>query len=199
MKVKLITAVAMLWTSTIAAADKALVSSDPALVTKVIKKLTPSVKESNASVIAKLIHEYAVKHQVDWRPIVAIFKQESNFDLEAVNYVSRDFGIGQLNYKTILNRKVSLARLLTEYPYAIEETFLIIAELCMTYDRIDRKAGRYCYTRYHSFVPSIRDKYREALKKHLSKIEEVLDAEKKESSQRDKGAAGSVRAPKRGR
>jgi hypothetical protein len=116
-----------------------------------------------------LIAANSVKYGIDWKIPVAIFKQESNFNYKAVNFKSRDFGLGQINAINIEYYKIDLGKLLTEKDYAVEETIKLLAFLCNN----GRDKG--CYTKYHSYTPSQRKKYKNTLKKHFLAIEEVIN------------------------
>jgi hypothetical protein len=154
-------------------------SASAGVITNSIKELTPSIEAEEARKLAVVIESAANKHSVDWRVLVAILKQESNFNLEAVNYETRDYGIGQINYRNIKRLEISLAKLLTDLEYAVETTAKFIAENCNKYGKLDYSTGRKCYTRYHSFTPSQRDKYALLLKGHLNVIEKVVQNERR--------------------
>jgi len=140
-----------------------------------IRALNPSLPQPEITSYSGIINEYSQEYGVEWEIAVAIFKQESNFDLKAVNYLSRDFGIGQMHYKTIQARKLDLGLLLTDDNYAIGETFKLLSELKAKYDKIDKRKGRKWYTRYHSFTHSYRGEYAERLEKHLKVIKRLFD------------------------
>jgi len=186
MKVKILTAIGVFLTITLIPKN----SLADEKIANVIKKLTPSISDDMATTIANNIQDMSTKYSIDWKIFVAIFKQESNFNIRAINYKSRDFGLGQLHYTTIESRNVELGRLLTDSAYAIEETAKILAQLRQTYDKIDKKQGRTWYTRYHSFIPSHREKYNVLLAKHISVIEGVLNERQQRNKYQGTGTAG---------
>jgi hypothetical protein len=155
--------------------------ADPTSIFKSIKRLTPSLADETATEYSQTIADLSVKYNVEWKIAVVIFKQESNFDVKAVNYESRDFGIGQMNYRTILDRKIDLGLLLTDSDYAMEETFRLLSEIKTKYGKLDKKRGRQWFTRYHSYVTSNREEYEETLTKHLKKVNEVIRNERKQT------------------
>jgi hypothetical protein len=156
-----------------------------------IKVLTPSVPDVTAYAYASIIDRYSKEYSIDWKVGLVIFKQESNFNLGAVNYKSFDFGIGQMHHRTIQNRKIDLGQLLTNADYAIGETFKLLAELRDKYDKIDKVKKRKWYTRYHSYTPSNRDNYRVLLDNHLAKIEGLFNEREERGS---KAGSGSKKA-----
>lgn len=144
-----------------------------------IKRLNPSLDHNLASTYAESIRRYSVEYGVEWQVAVVIFKQESNFDYKAVNWKTRDFGLGQLHYKTIEANQVDLGQLLSDPDYAVGQTFKILGELKRKYGKIDHRNGRRWYTRYHSFTPSHRTKYRELLAKHMQTVEDLSYARRR--------------------
>jgi hypothetical protein len=144
-------------------------------IQKAILLLTPSLKADYVARLAIAVEKASNAYHVEWWVIVAILKQESNFDYQAVNWSSRDFGISQFNYKTIEYLKLDLGRLLTDKQYAIYHTARYLADLKKKYAKIDNKNGRVWYTRYHSFTPSFRTIYREKLYEHLKVIQRLSD------------------------
>lgn len=148
-------------------------------VCRAITTLTPGVSRDTAQAYTSSIVKYSKQYKVDWRVSVAIFKQESNFDHRVVNWKSHDYGIGQMNAKTIQSRDIDLGQLLTDHDYAIEQTFRMLKELQDKYGKIDSRKDLRWFTRYHSFTPSIRAIYRKLLDKHLASIEALERVEKR--------------------
>lgn len=145
----------------------------------VMTTLTPSLSKQDADMYSRSIVKYSKQYGVDWRVSVAIFKQESNFNHKSINWKSHDYGIGQMNAKTIQNRDIDLGALMTDHDYAIEQTFQMLKELQDKYGKIDSKNDLRWFTRYHSFTPSIRKNYRKLLDKHLTAIEAIQSVEKR--------------------
>lgn len=148
-------------------------------VCKVMTSLTPSISRSQARAYSRSIVKYSKQYGVDWRVSIAIFKQESNFNHKSINWKSHDYGIGQMNYKTIQARNIELGMLLSDHDYAIEQTFQMLKELQDKYGKIDSKGDLRWFTRYHSFTPSVRKVYRKYLDKHLTAIEVIERVEKR--------------------
>lgn len=111
-------------------------------------------------------------YKLDWRLVAAILYQESGLNHRAISWKSRDYGIGQLHYKTIINRNVDLGKLLTDSAYAIDETCKLLKSLKdkYNYDNVD---WRIWYTRYHSYTPKYRMQYYKLIQKHINRLKNV--------------------------
>lgn len=144
-----------------------------------MQRVSPDLADQVAIPLARAIHSNSKKYKISAKVAVAIFKQESNFKLDAVNYVSKDFGLGQINYRSILERKINLGKLLTNQEYAVEQTFAILADLKSRYAKIDYKNGRKWWTRYHSRTPALGQAYNTRIEQHLSCMEKAQDERKK--------------------
>lgn len=152
------------------------------MVCVAVRGLNPDLDQGTVDRYVRSIKDHSKRYEVDWKIAVAIFKQESNFNVKAVNWKTRDFGIGQLHYKTIENMQVDLGQLLSDHDYAIEQTFKILRELRVKYDKIDNRNGQRWYTRYHSFNTTHRNDYKLALGKHLKNIEDLSNGSRRRTS-----------------
>jgi len=132
-----------------------------------IKKLSPDINDKQAKKYATIIEKYSKEYQVDWHIVLAIFRQESNFQLDAVNYASGDYGIGQIHHTNIKAKKLSLVKLLTDPEYAINQTFVMLSELKKSYEKKEKNTW---FTRYHSFKAENRKEYHGILKKWLKEM-----------------------------
>lgn len=133
-----------------------------------------NLKHHNASSydstdLAEPLYASSLKYGMDWRIVLAIFDHESRLKFEAVNWKSRDFGIGQVNYRTILRRKIDLGRLLTDREYAVEASVAILSELKDKYAKIEKK---HWWSRYHSPTPRYRKEYYDVVKESIGYIRE---------------------------
>lgn len=144
--------------------------ADAATISKVIASFNPHLNRKTVDNYGKIIHSYSVKYDIDWKIVCAIFRQESNFDIVAVNYETRDFGIGQMNYANIKATKMNIGKLLTDADYAIHQTFLMLKDL-KKHKAKDLKKNQNWYTRYHTARPSLRAKYQSILNKWFKQID----------------------------
>lgn len=165
---RLITALVAAWT--LSSCSSAGAGDD---IAGAIKTLTPSLSAERVGEYSRLIRAASLRYDIEWPVLVVILKQESNFDPKAVNFLTRDFGMGQVHYKTLQDRKIDLGSLLTDTEYAINETAKILYDLKLKYSESDKKRGRKWYTRYNSYTPEKRDAYRAKLDKHLKAINKV--------------------------
>ena len=167
-------------------------------IANVIKGLSPHLEDKKASEYAIIIEKYSkgvvigqdkkgndIVVKVDWKVVVAICKQESDFVHGEITEDFRDFGICQLNWRTIKHRKVDLGLLLTDVDYAFHETFVLLGELKYKYNTNSR--GHYqWFTRYHSYTMKTRRKYwygrkrsgHDGLRYKFRMIERLLRGEK---------------------
>lgn len=159
-------------------------------IKQAILKLTPSLDQAYAEKLAYYVENASKQHGVEWWVIIAIVKQESNFNYKAVNWESHDYGISQFNHKTIRHLKLDLGRLLTDKRYAIEETARYLSDLKQKYAMIDARNGRVWYTRFHSFTPSLRTVYKEKLHTHLKVIKRLPDVRRKHTALASRAGEG---------
>lgn len=127
-------------------------------IARVIMDLSPHVGEKNAVDYAIIIDKYSTEYDLNWKIVVAILKQESDFVHGEIDERYRDFGIGQINWQNVKAMEIDLGLLLTDVDYALRQTFMILANLKKKYDT--GSTGYWAwYTRYHSFTPKMRRKY----------------------------------------
>lgn len=127
-------------------------------IASVIMHISPHVKEENAARYAILIDKYSKEYGVDWKIIVAIIRQESNFVHGEIDDSYRDFGISQFNWRTIKNKQLDLGLLLTDEEYAIKETVKHLAFLKKKYYTGSKGYWVY-YTRWNSYNTKVRKRY----------------------------------------
>lgn len=87
--------------------------------------------------------------------------QESSYRVSVVGE-TRDYGIGQINIRTIRSFKMSTDRLLSDVEYAIESSFKVMAD----FKRIYKKEPEY-WTRYNSSDPEKREQYKLLVSRYL--------------------------------
>lgn len=74
-------------------------------------------------------------HRLDPVIFAAILAQESGFRTDAVNSVSQDYGIGQINVRNIKSLKLDQSRLLKDRQYALNESGKLLARIRKTYGK----------------------------------------------------------------
>lgn len=154
-------------------------------IESVIKHLSPHLTQNEASKYAIIIKKYSEKYDIDWVIPVAIFKQESDFVLNTVNYKTNDIGMGQLNwYWHVKKKRLDLKKLLTDADYAIHETYKILYSLKRRYNT-GSTGWRRWFTRYHSFRPSDRKRYHDReLARWFVKMERYINGKKENDEQK---------------
>jgi len=156
-------------------------SKMPSPTLKTITKLSTLIKatydEAYLSQLSKLIDQYSAKYKVDPILVVAIFAQESRFDLHAQNcqnglsraghpaYVCTDFGISQISYSNIKKRKLSVKKLTTDLEYSIENGIKILAET----KQYQKKEPNTYWTRYNTSNKYYRKLYQQLVCRYYVK------------------------------
>ena len=146
------------------ASGKSLVKYEVILLD--ILSLNKYLSRDTACIIAEHILNYSEYYEINPKIAIVIFKIESNFDINAVNYKSRDFGLGQINAKNMKHYRFNLGLQMTSYKYAINSTFIILADL----KKRHRKKDKEWWLRYHSNTRE----YRKIYKKRFDKAMEII-------------------------
>lgn len=123
---------------------KQILTNNPSLTRAYIMKLT------------YIISKVADKYDLEPSLIAAILAQESMYKLNAVNPLSHDYSIAQINYNTIKLYKLDKKRLLKDLEYAVESCSIILRGISDKYAYKEK----YWWTRYHSKTPSRRLLYK---------------------------------------
>ena len=101
---------------------------------------------------------------------------ESTFKTGSTSH-TRDYGLGQINYKTAKHFGIDTKRLLTDYEYAIEQTIRILSKLKGQFDS-PHTNWRAWYTRYHSYTPEFRKVYSNRLDLKFAAIKRITNEQK---------------------
>ena len=154
-------------------------------ISPIIQSLNPHISEKDADKYGKLIEDYSVRYGIDWKIIVAIIYQESNFKLDAANCSNsgcQDFGMVQINFRNIKRLKLNMGKLLTDPEYNIFAMSEMLIDLKKRFSKKDKR----WFARYHSSTPSFKSIYYRMLKKHFKDIERILDEQKKDNNRRQR-------------
>src|SRR6267154_4581559 len=95
-------------------------------VYKQIRRIKPDIEPRLALEVTEAVYKACGTFKVNPRLLVAILMQESKFDPKAVNKVTHDYGLAQINIKTAKSYKFDLKRLKTEPKYSIFAAGLIL-------------------------------------------------------------------------
>lgn len=126
-----------------------------------IKKINPEITDKQVKQINLSINKYAKVFSIDKELILAIIKAESTFYPKAISRTN-DYGLMQMNIKTIRYLKFDVERIKSDIDYSILCGTFYLALLRRRYPK-----DKYWWARYHSSTPIHKDKYIEKIQKIL--------------------------------
>lgn len=106
--------------------------------------INPRMKQAKKAELAHYITEACRDYSIPCDVFTAILAQESMFNIKAVNKASNDYGIGQINIKTIKAYKFDLKLLRTDLRYSIRAS----AKVLSWFKRYKTKEARW-FCRYN--------------------------------------------------
>ncbi len=104
-----------------------------------------TMPKARAVKLATYIDKAAAKHNVPSNILTALIAQESMFRVGAVNKLTQDYGIGQINIRTIKAYKLDMHRLLTDVDYSIDAAAMALSYFHKRYQAVESK----WYCRYN--------------------------------------------------
>jgi len=146
-----------------------------------IKLNRPELNDKYAMHISNIIHKKSRKYKIDARVLTAILAQESGYNQKAMNCkkgfdavelekgnvkvvkVCFDFGIGEINYRQILRRKIDLFRIMEDLDYAVD----IAAKMMSEFETRHGKNESDYWTRYNAHNTIMRDIYKGLVARYL--------------------------------
>ena len=126
-----------------------------------IIKNKPDLDTTYAKKLAKAIYKASKQYGLNPSKLSAIFAQECMYRLNCINSTN-DYSIGQINIKTANFYGFDVKRLLIDIEYSVNCTALVLSDLKQKY-----KHESDYWTRYHSFKPELRKKYKIAVSRYL--------------------------------
>lgn len=96
-------------------------------------KNKPDLDPTYAERLAKAIYKASIKYGLNPLKVSAILRQECRYRLQCINNVTKDYGIGQINIRTIKAFKLSKNKLLNDLDYSVESAALILADFKRMY------------------------------------------------------------------
>ena len=129
-----------------------------------IKKHAPKINNDYALILSESIILFAKKYDLKPNILTAIIRQESNFKMGAFNKKSKDFGLTQINVKTIGNFNFDKNKIMTNIPYSIEAGAIVLSDFKKRYFK---KEGYGYWCRYNTSNPIKRQNYRKLVSKFL--------------------------------
>lgn len=141
-----------------------------------IKKNNPNLDVEYTATLAKTIVQTSKKYGIHPKVLAAMLMQESAYKISAKNIkcgisiengkkdcIIVDFGIGQINHKTIKAFKFDRNKLLTDLSYSIEASAKVLADFKRMYGH---KESDY-WSRYNASTPSKRLVYKRLVARYM--------------------------------
>lgn len=128
-----------------------------------VVKNHPKIDRIYAHQLAKAIQKVAKEMGIKPERLAAILAQESRYTLNAVNRRSKDYGIAQINHKTIESFGFDKQRLLTDLEYSVKAGAIVLAD----FKRMYGKREKNYWSRYNSSNKDKRQEYEILVAKFL--------------------------------
>lgn len=128
-----------------------------------ILRINPALDAQYAEHLTKAILSVSARHKLNPRKLTAILAQECRFRLDCINPVSHDYGIGQINHKTIRAYGFDRDKLLTDLWYSVSASAIVLAD----FKRMYASKEKDFWTRYNSSNPEKRELYAQAVSRYF--------------------------------
>lgn len=131
-----------------------------------IVKNNPKIDLNYAYRLSNVINKVAVEMGVNPKRYAAILAQESMYKLDAKNCWDNechDYGIAQINKRTIKAFKFDKKKLLTDLEYSVKAGAIVLADFKRMYG--DKEED--FWTRYNASCPDKRKKYKQLVMRFL--------------------------------
>jgi soluble lytic murein transglycosylase-like protein len=116
--------------------------------------------------VSEAIDKYTTRYNIEPHIYTSILMQESGYDLAAANDKSKDYGISQINIRTIKAFGFDKKRLLTDLDYSIKAGAIVLSDFKRMYHK---KEGDKYWSRYNTSKPSLRLVYKRKVARHFLK------------------------------
>lgn len=123
----------------------------------------PDIDTKYADRIAVNIYKLSLKHGIPSDLYAAILMQESKYDLKAKNNRTKDYGIAQINWRTIKHYKFNKNRLMTDLAYSLEAGAIVLKDFMVRYSNEIT-----WWSRYNSSKIKCRRNYASRVKRYLN-------------------------------
>ena len=120
-----------------------------------VVKNHPNIDKEYAYRIANAIDKASLELNIDPKKLAAILAQESMYVLNSVNKKSKDYGIAQINHKTLEWYGFDKKRLLTDLEYSVKCGAIVLADFKRRYGKKEKTY----WSRYNSSNPERRKEY----------------------------------------
>jgi hypothetical protein len=156
------------------------------LLISIILNNNPTLDHSYALNVAKYTYIYSEVFNTDPILMQALFMKESSYDLSAINKLTNDYGIGQVNKFHIKADEIDKSRLTSDLDYSIKHSVRIFSWFYKKYPKEEAIKRYNCGTKKDCVKnKSVEDYYKKVLKfkkpvnvqncKKLSKLSEYYE------------------------
>ena len=131
-----------------------------------IVKNNPKLDLNYAYKLSNVINKVALEMGINPKRYAAMLAQESMYKLDATNCwdnVCHDYGIAQINKKTIKAFNFDKKKLLTDLEYSVKAGAVVLAD----FKRMYGKKETDFWTRYNASCPEKRQKYKQLVTRYL--------------------------------
>lgn len=145
-------------------------------VLKQINRNSPKLSKQYSMSLARTILAQSKKHKVSAKILTAMLMQESSYNISAKGLkcgisittgekdcVAVDYGIGQINHKTIKSFKFDEKKLLSNLDYSVEASAIVLADFKRMYGH---KEDEY-WTRYNASNSEKRQVYKTLVARYM--------------------------------
>jgi hypothetical protein len=115
----------------------------------------PNIDKEKAKKIAKVVKKVRTKYKIPKGIIPAILMQESSYRLNVVNKDSSDYGMSQINHRTIAAFDFDKEKLMTDLEYSIEAAAIVLNDFKKRHAHKDP----IWFARYNHSNPEIKYNY----------------------------------------
>jgi len=174
-----IIAIAFIWYLFMSVAKSETVCHTHPIYCQILKN-NPKIPQLTAMGLSNAIYKASVKFDVSANILTAIIAQESSYNIKAKNCktgldkeallkgelkevtICFDFGLGQINWRNVKNRKLDILKLMNDKDYSIETAALIMSEFKKRFAKWDDSY----WTRYNARNTIKRELYKRLVERY---------------------------------
>lgn len=134
-----------------------------------IVKNNPTIDLDYAMELSNIIAKLAKAYNISPLKLSAILAVESRYELNTVNHKTLDYGVAQINHKTIERYGFDKQKLLTDLEYSVKAGAIVLADLKKMY--VSKEKDWYC--RYNVGTRSF-DKIQDKCANYVKKVKKYL-------------------------
>jgi hypothetical protein len=154
--IKLLILITVVWS------NLSLATPHPHIIQAQILRNNPKIDIKFAKKLRQAIFMSCLRHKIPCKIYTAILMQESKYKLGAVNRVTQDHGVAQINHKTAAAFGFDIERLTTDLEYSVDAGAQVLADFRRMYGKTEVDF----WTRYNSSNPYQRAIYYELVTRY---------------------------------